>query len=99
MTQGVDQLLRALVALAAFTDAAMDDLLEMIATGQPRHVARAEARAGVASHQHAEELPDLIDVVARLPLGSDAGQDVARRGHRVHRPSGDAAMVALLAHQ
>ena len=40
--------------------------------------------------------PDLIHVVARLPLRHGAGEDVARRGERVHRARGDAAAVALL---
>ena len=50
----------------------------------------------VALDQHPEQLPDLIHVVARLPLRRGAGEDVARRRQRVHRPRGDAAAVALL---
>ena len=43
-----------------------------------------------------EQLPDLIHVVARLPLGRRAREQIARRGHPVHRVRGDAARVALL---
>ena len=65
---------------------------------------RARARPACGSRARAspltsiaEQLPDLVDVVARLPLRRGAGEDVARRRQRVHRPRGDAAPVALLA--
>src|SRR5439155_13054539 len=44
------------------------------------------------------QLPDLVHVVARLPLRYRAREDVAWRRQRVHRVRGDAAPVALLAH-
>ena len=98
VAQRVDQLVGALVALAALAEAAIDDLLEVIAAREEPHVRRADARPRVALDQHAQQLADLIDVVARLPLRRGSGQDVARRRQRVHRPRGDAAAIALLLH-
>ena len=96
--QRFDQLVGALVALAALADAAVDDLLQMIAAGQPAHVAGAEAHARIALDQHAQQLSDLIHVVARLPLRRRAGEDVARCGERVESCRAViAAMIALLA--
>ena len=50
--QRVDQLVRALVALAALADAAIDDLLQVIAAREPAHVGRPDARSGIALHEH-----------------------------------------------
>ncbi len=94
----VDQLVGALVALAPFADAAVDDLLQMVAAREPADLRRADADVRVALHEHAEQLADLVDVVARLPLRHRAREDVARRGHRVHGARRDAAAVALVAH-
>jgi len=95
--QRVDHLVGALVALAPLADAAVDDLLQLIAAAQAADVVGAHAAARVSLHQHPEQLPHLVDVVARLPLGRRARQQIARRGHPVHRVRGDAARVALLA--
>jgi hypothetical protein len=48
--------------------------------------------------RHREQLPDLVDIVSSLPLRHGAGDDVARRRHRVHRAHRHTALVALLAH-
>src|SRR5262249_25771660 len=93
----LDHLVGGLVTLATLADAAVDDLLQVIATVHPPHVGGTESMGGVLADQHAYELADLINVVARLPLGHVTGEDVARRGHPVHRVRGDAAPVALLA--
>ena len=94
--QRLDQLIRALVAFAALADAAVDDLFQMIAAGQRAHLGRADPRVRIAFDQHPEQLPDLIDIVSRLPLRRGAGEDVARRHQRVQGPRGDATPVALL---
>ena len=93
-----DQLVGALVAFPALADAAVDDLLQIVATGEPPHVGRTDARLGVALDQHREELAHLVDVVAGLPFRHQAGDHLAGRRQRVHRPRGDAAVVALLSH-
>ena len=74
----------------------MDDLLQMIAARQAANVRGADPRAGVALRQHAQQLSDLIHVVARLPLRRGAREQLARRGERVHRAGRDAAPIALL---
>ncbi len=62
------------------------------------HVRRPDSRPRVALDEHRQQLAHLVDVVARLPLRHQAGDELARRGERVHRAGGDAALVALLAH-
>src|SRR6185503_16616438 len=85
IAQGVDELVRALVALPPLAQAAVHDFLEVVAAGQPADLPCREADARVALDEHAEELADLVDVVARLPLGDGPGQDLAGRGQRVVR--------------
>ena len=85
LTQRLDQLVGALVALAALADAAVDDLLQMIAAREPAHVEVRIRSSALAFHQHAEQLPDLVHVVARLPLGHHAVEDLARCRERIHR--------------
>src|SRR4029450_10864327 len=68
----------------------------MVRTRQPPDVMRAEPRPRIALDQHAEELPDLIDIVAPLPPWRGPRQQIARRGQRVHGVRRDAALVALL---
>ena len=63
---------------------------------ESRGLRRCESARGVALHQHPQQLPDLVDVVARLPLGHCAVDDLAWRRQRVHRARGDPATVALL---
>src|SRR5262245_21629091 len=92
----VDQLVGALVALPPLADAAIDDLLQVIAAREGADLGRPDPRARVPLDQHAEQLPHLVDVVSRLPFRRGAIEDVARRRHRVHRPRGDAAAIALL---
>ena len=91
----VDQLVGVLVSLAPLADAAVDDLLQMIAAGQAAHVRRADPGAGIALRQHRQQLADLIDVVARLPLrrARAASRSAPSALHRVRR---DPAPVALL---
>ena len=72
--QRLDQLVGALVALAPLADAAVDDLLQVIAAGEAADLARADARPRVALDQHPQQLPDLIHVVARLPLRRGAAR-------------------------
>ena len=96
VAQRLDQFVGALVSLAALADAPIDDLLEVVAARQPPDVVRADPRARVSFDQHAEQLPDLEHVVARLPLRRGARKELARRRHRVERSCGDAALIALL---
>ena len=98
MGQGVDQLPRALVPLPALTDAAIDDLLQVIGAAQAPDLAGANPGRRGSLHEHAEELPDLIDVVARLPLRGRGREEVARHSPRVQRAGVDAAPVALVPH-
>ncbi len=98
MGQSVDQLPRALVPLPALTDAAIDDLLQVIGAAQAPDLAGANPGRRGSLHEHSQELPDLIDVVARLPLGSGGREDVARGSPRVQRPRVDAAPIALVPH-
>ena len=97
MGERVDQLRGALVALAALADAAVDDLLQVVGAAEAAHFAGADAGRGASLHEHSEQLADLVDVVARLPLGGHAREDVARNAPRVQRARGDAAPVALVA--
>ncbi len=89
--EGVDQLVGALVPLAPLADAAIHDLLQMIAARQPADLGGPDAGARVALHEHPEKLTDLIHVVARLPFRRGAFEDVARRGQRIECPRPDAA--------
>src|SRR5262245_59172243 len=94
----LDHLVRALIALAALAEAAVDDLLQVIGAAQSADFTRPHAHARVTFDQHPEQLADLIHVISRLPLRNGARDDVARRGQRVHRARGDTAPIALLAH-
>src|SRR4029450_1744051 len=77
-------------------DAARDDLLQVIAAGEMANLPGAESRSRRPLDQDAEELPDLVHVVSRLPFRHDARDDVARRRARIQRPRGNAASIALL---
>src|ERR1051325_6357732 len=94
--QGVDQLRGGLVALAARAETPMDHFLEMIAAGEPPHVAAVHRRVHVAAQQHGDQLADLIDVVALLPFPDFAPRDLRRRAERVERVRGDAAAAGLV---
>src|SRR4029453_2499862 len=96
IAQRVDELVCALVALAPFAEAAVNDLLQVIAAGQAANIRRADACAGVPLDEHADQLSDLIDVVARLPFRRRPSEDVACRGKQVHGAGGDTAPIALL---
>src|SRR5690606_9482322 len=96
LAERLDQLVRALVPLAALADAAIDDLLQRIAAVEPLDLRQPDARPGVALDQHAQELTHLIHIVSRLPLGSRPGEDVARRHVGVERPRCDPAAIVLL---
>ena len=98
IAQRLDHLVGALVALAALADAAVDDLLQVIAAARGRESRRRASRTRASPLiSMPSSWPDLVDIVARLPLRHRAREDVARRGQRVHRARGDAAPVALLA--
>src|SRR5262249_26299395 len=97
VAQRVDQLIGALVALATLADAAIDDLLQVVAARETAHVAGAEALPGAALPQHADELTDLVHLRARPPLRHHPFEDLARRGEWIHRPGGGAAAIALRA--
>src|SRR5579872_6078687 len=62
-----DHLVGALVALAALADAAVDDLLQMVAAGQGADFEGPHARPRVTLDQHPQQLADLVDVVSGLP--------------------------------
>ena len=96
VAQRVDQFVGAFVALPPLADTAIDDLFQMIAARERSHLIGTEARTRIALYQHAKQLPDLIDVVSRLPLGRGTVEDVARRRHGVQGSRGDAAGIALL---
>lgn len=74
----------------------MNDLLQMSAARQRANVVRANPLLRIPVDQHAQQLSDLIHVVARLPFGNRAREDVARRCHGVHCVGGDPAFIALL---
>ena len=75
----------------------MDDFLEMIAAGEPAHVAAAHRARDVAAEQHRrDQLADLVDVVALLPPADLAPRDLGRRVERVERVGGDAAPAELM---
>ena len=97
LRQRLDQLVGALVALAPLADAAIDDLLQMIGAGSLRTSGARTRALRVALDQHAQQLPDLIHIVSRLPLRRGAGEDVAGRHQRIQRARGDAALIVLLA--
>src|SRR5262249_34664852 len=73
----LDQLLRALVPLPAPPDAAVHALLQVIRAAEPAHLAGPDPRPRGALDEHSDELPDLIDVVARLPLWRRRVADLA----------------------
>ena len=98
MGQRVDQFPGALVTLPALADAAIDDLLQVIGAAHAPDLAGANPGGRGSLHEHSQELPDLIDVVALLPLGSHAREDVARDAPGIQRQRGNAAPVALVAH-
>src|SRR5262249_13691847 len=93
MAEGLDQLVGALVPLSALADAAVHDLLQMVRARQAPDLARADPIARVALDEHPEELADLVDVVARLPLGDGAVQDLERRRQAVPCPGSHTAAV------
>jgi hypothetical protein len=68
----------------------------VIAAPERTNLARANPDARIAPEQHPEELPHLVDVVARLPLGHGAGEDVTRRAQRVQGLGARATRIALL---
>src|SRR5205085_5912611 len=98
MLERIDQLLRAVVAFPPLADAAIDDLLQMIAAGKRANVISADPRARVAAHEHAGQLAHLIDIIARLPFRRGAIENFTRRRQTIHGAGDDAAAVALLAH-
>src|SRR4029453_15980953 len=89
--EGLDQLPGALVALATLADAAVNDLLELVAAGELRDLGGWDPSGPVPLDEHPEELSDLIDVVARLPLGDEPRGDLARRHVGVEGAGGGAA--------
>src|SRR5262245_5611236 len=94
--EGLDELVGVLVALASLPDAAMHDLLQMIAAAQRADLARADAGLRVPLHEHRQELPDLVDIVARLPLGGLAVDELAGRHVGVERARHDPLSLALI---
>src|SRR5262249_11372809 len=95
--QRLDELVRVLIALATPVDAAMHDLLQVIAAGGGADLARAHARPRVPLDEHREQLAHLVDVVARLPLRSASRDDLAGSHVRIERVGRDAAPLALVA--
>ena len=67
LRERVDQLVGALVPFPTLADAAIDDLLQVVAAGEPANLGGPHPHARVAFDQHPEQLPHLIHVVARLP--------------------------------
>jgi chromate transporter len=96
LAERLDQLVRALVPLPPLADAPVDDLLQVVAARQPPDLGGADPLARVPFHQHAQELAHLIHVVARLPLGDGALDDVAGGGERVQHVGRRPPAVALL---
>src|SRR5262249_51812718 len=73
---------------AALADAPVHDLLQVVAAGEMTHLGGADALPRVSLDEHPQELSDLVDVVARLPLGNDSRGDLARGHGRVERARG-----------
>src|SRR5439155_17036492 len=96
VAERLDQLVGALVPLPPLAEAAVDDLLEVIAARETADLGRADPHLRVALDQHPEELAHLVDVVTRLPLGNRARENVAGGRQRVHGARGDPSPVALL---
>jgi hypothetical protein len=94
----LDQFVGALVSLPPLADAAIHNLFQVIGARQAANLVRPNPRVRVSLDQHAQQLPHLIDIVARLPARYGAREDVARRRQRVHRARGDASPIALLPH-
>src|SRR6267378_7102123 len=96
MPQGGNELACRLVATAASPQAAVNDLLQVVAAGKAPHVATAHGTRDVTAEQHGRELTDLIDVVALLPAPDPSPGDLRRRVEQVEGVGGDALAIPLV---
>src|SRR6266851_3696565 len=96
MPQGSNELAGGLVAAAAGAQAAVNDLLQVVAAGKATNVATAHGTRDVAAQQHRRQLADLIDVVALLPLPDPSPRDLRRRVEEVEGIGGDTPAIALM---
>src|SRR5439155_1546896 len=92
----VDHLPGGLIALAALAEAAMNHFFQVIAARQPADIAAPHRAVHIAAEQHRDELADLIDVVALLPLAHLPPRDLGGRAQRIERIGGDAAPARLM---
>ena len=93
----LDHLVSVLVPFPPLADAAIDDLLQVVAAREPPDFMGSDPDLRVPLDQHPQQLSHLIHVVARLPSWNGPREDIARRGQRVHRVCRNSAPVALLA--
>jgi hypothetical protein len=70
--------------------------MELVTAGQMADVGGPDPRLRITLDEHRHELTDLVHVVARLPLGDDACEDVTGGGQGVQRPNGNATLIALM---
>src|ERR1043166_3424726 len=91
-----NQLARRLVALAARSQTAMNDFLEMIAAWKFAHILAVHRARHVAAQQHRGEESDLINVVSLLPAADLAPRDLVRDVKQIEIVGGDATPAELM---
>src|SRR6266550_9416712 len=96
MAERRDQVPGGLVTFAAHAEAAVDDLLEMIAAGQLADITAADRAGDVAPQQHHGDQADLVDVIALLPAAHSAPGDLVGHVEQVESVGGDATMAELV---
>ena len=96
LAEGSDQLARRFVAFLARAQAAMNDLFQVVAAGQPSDVAAPHGAVDVAPEQHRDQLAHLIDVIALLPFPYLPPGDLGRRAHEVEGIGGHAVTARLV---
>src|SRR5438445_8966767 len=96
LPQRGNQLAGRLVALLPRAEAAMNDLLQVIAARESSDVAAPHGAMDVAPEQHRNQLAHLINVIALLPLAHLPPGDLGRCSQRVECIGGHAATTHLV---
>src|SRR5262249_38673349 len=96
VAQCLNQFVCRLIPLAPLTDAAIDDLFEVIAALKEANFARTNPFTGITLDQHSEQLTYLVDVISRLPLCRLAQSNVARNHRKIERVDCDSTVIALV---
>ena len=96
MAERRNQLARGLVAFAAHTQAAVNDLLELITAGQFANIAAADRAGDVAAQQHDRDQPDLVDIIALLPAAHLPPGDLRWHVEQVERIGSNPSMAELV---